>query len=325
MGEFGNGSASFADGVFSVSATGTNGISIRQDETTPSDRNGRGFSHAFGLNNIIQKEAPVNFDTGLQSTSTSGFAAGQTLTFDVRSPEGTIIYQPTVTLTGGATIGDVLTDINGGLSGFGSVSLDASTGRLSFTPSDSSRVKSIDLAEDTTSRSNGVGDDTGLSFSQIFGLGTGAQARRAENIEIRSDILSDYSNLATARPDIAGSVAGDYVLGPGDGRGAQFLENAGSVVRGFGATGAIAAQTTSINDYGARLAGVAGSKAVAAERAVESSQAIHDELSLRRASYEGVNVDEELVKLTQYQQAYNAASRLIRAASELYDTLLDLI
>ncbi|MCG8442668.1 MAG: hypothetical protein MI723_12760, partial [Caulobacterales bacterium] len=40
---------------------------------------------------------------------------------------------------------------------------------------------------------------------------------------------------------------------------------------------------------------------------------------------EGVNVDEELIKLTEFQQAYNASARLIQAASEMTDTLLSLV
>ena len=46
---------------------------------------------------------------------------------------------------------------------------------------------------------------------------------------------------------------------------------------------------------------------------------------MRRESVEGVNLDEELVKMTQYQQAYSAASRMIQAAQELYDTLLSMV
>ncbi len=45
----------------------------------------------------------------------------------------------------------------------------------------------------------------------------------------------------------------------------------------------------------------------------------------RQASHEGVNLDEELVNLTTYQQAFNASARMIQAAKDLYDTLLNMI
>ena len=42
-------------------------------------------------------------------------------------------------------------------------------------------------------------------------------------------------------------------------------------------------------------------------------------------SHEGVNLDEELVKMTTYQQAFNASARMITAANEMYDALLAMI
>ena len=40
---------------------------------------------------------------------------------------------------------------------------------------------------------------------------------------------------------------------------------------------------------------------------------------------EGVNIDEELVNLTTYQQAYNANARLVQASQNMIDTLLNVI
>ena len=42
-------------------------------------------------------------------------------------------------------------------------------------------------------------------------------------------------------------------------------------------------------------------------------------------SVEGVNLDEELVRLTTYQQAFNASARMIQAAKELYDVLTNIV
>ncbi len=48
---------------------------------------------------------------------------------------------------------------------------------------------------------------------------------------------------------------------------------------------------------------------------------VHD----RRSSEEGVNLDEELVNMTTYQQSYSAAARLITAAKDMYDTILQMV
>jgi flagellar hook-associated protein 1 FlgK len=45
----------------------------------------------------------------------------------------------------------------------------------------------------------------------------------------------------------------------------------------------------------------------------------------RRASVEGVNIEEEMVALTTYQQSFNAASRLIQAAKEMTDVLMSVV
>ena len=36
-------------------------------------------------------------------------------------------------------------------------------------------------------------------------------------------------------------------------------------------------------------------------------------------------MDEEIIQLTTYQQAYNASARLIQAAKEMYETLVNMI
>ena len=49
------------------------------------------------------------------------------------------------------------------------------------------------------------------------------------------------------------------------------------------------------------------------------------EVAQRRQSVEGVNLDEELVRLTTFQQAFNASARMIQAAKELFDVLTNII
>ena len=49
------------------------------------------------------------------------------------------------------------------------------------------------------------------------------------------------------------------------------------------------------------------------------------EADSRRTSTEGVSLDEELVNLTTYQQAYNASARLIQAASDMFTSLLQIV
>ena len=52
---------------------------------------------------------------------------------------------------------------------------------------------------------------------------------------------------------------------------------------------------------------------------------MQSEADTRRQSVEGVNIDEELVHLTTYQQAFSANARMIQAAKDLFDVLASLI
>ena len=53
-----------------------------------------------------------------------------------------------------------------------------------------------------------------------------------------------------------------------------------------------------------------------------STQALSD-ATLARDQVSGVSLDEEAARLMQYQQAYQAAARLIATAQTLFDTVLD--
>jgi flagellar hook-associated protein 1 FlgK len=40
---------------------------------------------------------------------------------------------------------------------------------------------------------------------------------------------------------------------------------------------------------------------------------------------EGVNLDQELISMTTYQQAFSASARLVQAGKDLYDVLLQMV
>ncbi len=313
------GTASFANGALTItSATPGDGVVVTDDPTTPSARGGRGFSHVFGLNNLVSRGGVLNNATGLSGADLHGFTAGQTVTFAVRDTNGSIARRVDFTIGAGATIASLRSDIDSALAGYGQTTLDA-TGRLSLV-STNGNVGRIDVIDDTTSRG-----DTNVSLSGLFGLGESLPSQRSRSLVIRNDILADPSKLGTAQADLAGAAAGARVLSPGDGRGALAIEAAGTKSRPFANAGGLTSQVTSVMDYAARLAGHAGVRAEALDSAKAAAQSVRQEVKERRSSEEGVNLDEELVKMTTYQQAYAAASRMIQAARDLYDIVLNMV
>ncbi len=120
------------------------------------------------------------------------------------------------------------------------------------------------------------------------------------------------------------AAAGQSALSVGDSRGGQLLATVNQQMVQFKPAGAAGAVSTTLTNYAAQFAGVIAQQASSADSANSSAQAIVSEASSRRSSVEGVSLDQELVNLTTYQQAYNASARLLQAVSQLYQVLLNI-
>ena len=317
-----NGTASFSNGILSFSAAGSNGISFLEDATTPSSRGGRGFSHFFGLNNVLQANAPAHFETGLVGADTHGFGTGETVNIVLRGPNGETAIDYTLTIAPG-TVGDIITQLNtagSGMGGFVSFALDAN-GKLSATPTAAFPGYEVEVVSDSTQRGG-----TGRSLSEVFGLGQQSQALQAKDFEIVPSLAGNPSALALAQLDISPSTtAGDVVLTIGDNRGALAMEALQDNGVDFNAAGGLAARNTTLENFATTLITEASTEAARAESQRDANQRLKLEINERIASIEGVNLDEELANLVIYQQSYNAAARIITAAEELFDTLLNAV
>jgi flagellar hook-associated protein 1 FlgK len=317
----GTATASFSNGALTLSASAAgSGVAIADDATTPARDAGQGFSQFFGMNDLITSSQITNFNTGLKTTDASGFTAGGAITFQVTTPSGATASVPiTLTAANSGTMQDLLNTLNapvGGVGQYGAFSLDAN-GALSFTASNPNT--SLAVASDTTQRGA-----TGPSMTQLFGIGQAQQASGASTYQINPSIASNPMKLALAKLDLT-AAAGTPAVAVGDGSGATSLAAVANNAASFAAAGTMPAITTSIIQYGANLAGSLGQQASAADSGKTAAASVQAEAQTRLQSVEGVNLDEELVKLTTYQQAYNASARLIQASQNLINTLLDVV
>jgi len=97
------------------------------------------------------------------------------------------------------------------------------------------------------------------------------------------------------------------------------------VMTHFGAAGTLGSLATTVNTYAAQFGGGIGRLAQSADAQKQSSTAVVAEATSRMQSVESVNLDEELVRLTTYQQAFNASARMIQATKELFDVLNNIV
>jgi len=312
--------ASFADGRLSIAATGTNGIAVADDANSPSNKAGRGFSHYFGLNDLVSTDQLGFYDNGLTAASSHGFTAGETLTLRFTGETGSRLRDLQVAVPAGGTVGDLVSSLNDpatGVGRFGTFSL-AADGSLSFTGY-GNPPPSLGVLEDRTTQV-----PSGISVTELFGIGGGTRASRADGFVIRADIRQAPSRLALAQLNLSAAL-GTQALSTGDGRGALALADAGERSANFQAAGGSSGGSLSVSRYAAELSGEIGGKAAAARNRKETAAALYTEAGARQTAQEGVNLDEELVLMTTYQQAFNASARLVQAAKDMYDTLMGMV
>jgi flagellar hook-associated protein 1 FlgK len=314
-----NGSASFTDGKLSISATGTNGIVTQDDATTPASRGGAGFAQFFGLNDLFTSPVPTNTATGLSAGDAGNFAAGSTMSFALKDASGNVVKAVSVTLTGSETIGGVVGALNTAFGGAETFSL-GSDGSLSMTPSSAYANDSFAVTSDSTVRGS-----TGLSFTQLFGLGPAATAAMASGFSVSSAISSSPQRLAFGQPSITGStVAGDQIVSSGDASGLQALQTLSSTKQTFAAAGGMVAQSSTLSSYAANFYQDIATRGAAAQ---SNTTAQTDRLTAAQqaqSSVSGVNLDEELTNMMTYQQAYSAGARMLQVVQTLYNALLQI-
>ena len=305
-------------GVLKFTAPGgSTGVSLLQDSTTGSARGDRGFSHFFGLNDLMQASVATTFETGFTGTDAHQFANGGAINLQLRGPNSEIAKDVTVTFpVGGSTFADIVTKLNTDFANFGTFALD-SKGALGFTPVATLTDYRLFVPNDTTNRGS-----TGLSLSSLFGLGPSFQPEAASGVKVVDRIANDNKLLALARLDTT-ATGTTPALTVGDARGALALQAVREERIAFGKTGNIGSQTTTLGDYGAAVLSDFATRAQQAESFLLDRDALRVVLQARTSDVSGVNLDEELGNMILFQNAYNASARMIATARQLFDVLLE--
>lgn len=253
---------------------------------------------------------------GLVGAAPAGITGA--LTLAVTSSFSEITASASVDLTG-LSLNDAILAING--AGVGVTAALNGAGQLTLSaPSGSGLVVG-----------GAAADAQGRSFSQAFGLNdfigftTDPAAAAASGaplgLAVRADILADPDRLPLARPDL---VVG-ATLERGDGRGAQGLANARNTELPVAGTRLFAAATNSVAEFSTRLGAEVGRRSGAALAERDFAVALSSAADERRLGVEGVSLDEELVRLSQFQITFQSAARVVQAVDELFDVLINII
>ncbi|MBT3787890.1 MAG: flagellar hook-associated protein FlgK [Alphaproteobacteria bacterium] len=321
--QMGTATLAFNNGVMEMTApTGSTGVSMLQDTTSPSDRGGRGFSHFFGMNNLMEANVPFHQDTGLTTASAHGFGTSGIANLELRGPQNQIAksFSLDFASVGGTAMSDVLTSLNASTAfgNFTTFSLD-SAGKLISTPKTGFENYNFNVIGDTTLRGG-----TKQSISDFFGIGPKFEANTAMDLKVKDSILTDPLKLALAKVDLsADAIAGTVpAITAGDGRGAVEFQKLAEKTITFKGAGHLAGVSTTLGSYAGAVLSDMATQAAIAESIKDDRAALSGELEARLIGESGVNLDEELANMILYQNAYNGAARLITTAREMFDTLL---
>lgn len=82
---------------------------------------------------------------------------------------------------------------------------------------------------------------------------------------------------------------------------------------------------TTLSDGFAGAMAVVGTKVQSAKLAAGLSETVANNLEMERQSVAGVNLDEEAARLLQFQQAYQASSKVIQISQSLFDSILSAV
>ncbi len=140
----------------------------------------------------------------------------------------------------------------------------------------------------------------------------------AGHLKINENILRDPSKIAAARgKDLGGT--GDYNTpnGLADGENALLIAKAlkqGNFYIGY---------SENITQFYNSLIAKLGTESRKAEDLAEHNHEHLEELKKQRQSIMGVNLDEEMASIIQFQHAYNASARALRTMDELLDVIIN--
>lgn len=264
----------------------------------------RGFSHFFGLSDFFTSEPAMNhYSSRVVGSNTLARAPG-TLTFETSGGTFTAGY------SNGMRLEEVAASINNALAGQGVVAtVRQVTGGVR-----------LEIAGATGE--NVLLRDSG-TLLQTLDVRPGV-FNASNHIALRADLQEnpDLLSRGKLREEPAGS--GAFYIGSADDASARALAASFSERISFGALGGLPATDTTLAGYGISITSFNASNAANANAEFAFQESLHRELVDKSLSVSGVNIDEEMANMVLYQNAYQASARLVQAADELFNILVNL-
>jgi flagellar hook-associated protein 1 FlgK len=220
-----------------------------------------------------------------------------------------------LTALGATTVGAVAVALNAALGADATVVV--TNGKLTITAANSANgiaINDIGTAESVTGR----------GFSHFFGLNDFFTGTNAETLAVRADIVANPGRVTSTELSTT-ALVGEQGVTIGDNRAIQRLAALGKTQFSFAAVGGLPLSNTTFTDFAGAIIGFGSVRAAEAQNARVSHEILLDNLTMRATSISGVNLDEEMANLILLQNAFTMSARVMTIASEMFDTLLEIV
>ena len=211
------------------------------------------------------------------------------------------------------------------LGALGSATITAG-GQLEITLAGANQGLAIAEGDSSIVFPDAAGRDRDFGLSHYFGLNDLLVGdTRPSEFGVRTDIAADPARLSAAQLDVTTPPLTANLGGAGDNRAAQRLAAALEAEHDFIARGGLPSERATLASYAGDIISHSALLAQHAGEAAERNRAMTDALEARAASVSGVNLDEEMSRLMQFQQAYTVAARVVSIMDELLDDLMSTV
>lgn len=257
--------------------------------------------------------APNSVTSTAKMTAADAFAGTGTLTVLLTDADGKITGSTDLDLTAYATVGDLLTDLNG-IAGI-SATLDAD-GHLAIAATDADA--GLILTGDGTSGAK--------PFNQAMGFYDVLTLDYGDAIDFGRVVVADgVTGQGIPVASVASTTIGDSAYAVDDTAALKSIYASLTGTMAFGAAGNLSGTTTTPAGYATQIIDDLADRSEQATTKAASSSTTADSLSSEFSNAYGVNVDEETARLTTYQQDYAAAAQILTTAQDMWNTLISMM
>ncbi len=166
-------------------------------------------------------------------------------------------------------------------------------------------------------------DAQGKTLLSELGLQPAA-TNSAAHVKVRDDIKAAPEKISRGEvqwnPDV-----GRYYLSVGDNSNVLDLATAMNAKRPFETSGGLHSAQYTLSEFSAATVALSAQEGGRSKTQLEYEENLCKSLTFQQASLSGVNLDEEVAKMMDFQQAYSAAARVISVLQEMLETLTNMV